>query len=199
MIKSMIKHSWPFTLSAFATTIYVSVDQVFLKIFLGSEAVGLYVVAVRFSEVWFFISSVVCTSLLPAILNAQKNKFNFRFLLTFIFIAAPFIIHILYGPAYETSIILLRIYIWSIIGFFISTGLQQMLLAQNKFRTILTLNVIGMVLSLVLNPIFISYFGVQGAAIANIFSYTLPVLMLLSSSRMKDQRKALIYGILKPL
>jgi O-antigen/teichoic acid export membrane protein len=215
MIKNIIQKSWPFTVSALATTIYVTVDQIFLKYFLGSGAVGLYVVAVRFSEVWFFISSVICASLLPAILNAQKTNYELfierskklYFLLfylsiaicVFIFIIAPLIISILYGPAYAESIVLLRIYIWSIIGIFVSTALQQILLAQNKFRTILVLNLVGMVLSLILNPIFIHYFGIQGAAYGNIFTYTLPVICLLATTAMKDQRKSVISAIFNPL
>ena len=214
MIKDIIRKSWPFTVSTLAMTIYLSVDQIFLKFFLGSKAVGLYVIAVRFSEVWFFISSVICMSLLPAIMNAQKSDYrlfisrskklySLLFYLSlvisaFVFLIAPVIIHTLYGPSYEGSIILLRIYIWSIIGFFIGTALQQFLLAQNKFKTILVFNLLGMVLSLVLNPIFIHNFGVKGAAIANIFTYTLPVIILLSSSRMKDQRNSVVSAIFKP-
>lgn len=215
IIKYFIFNSWPFTLSAIAATIYIRVDQIFLKILLGSKAVGLYVVAVRFSEVWFFISSIICASLLPAILNSQKTNYevfisrakrlySFLFYISilicvFIFISAPIIIKTLYGQEYIPSILLLRIYIWSLIGFFISTALQQVLLAQNKFKTILSLNVIGMILSLLLNYILIPILGVKGAAFANIIAYTLPTIMILSTKEMRDQRKSLVSAIFKPL
>jgi O-antigen/teichoic acid export membrane protein len=215
IVKNFIINSWPFTISAIATVIYMKVDQIFLKLFLGSQAVGLYVVAVRFSEVWFIIPSVLCSALLPAIINA-KNTNNNLFLArskklysllfyssvaicAFIIITAPFIINILYGSNYEQSISLLRIYVWSIIGVFISTALQQFLLAQNKFKTILFLNVIGMLLSLILNYLFIPIWGIKGAAIANIFAYTLPTVIILGTKSMKDQRSALISAIFKPL
>lgn len=214
VIKGIIIDSWPFTISALATAIYMSVDQVFLKYFLGSEAVGLYVVAVRFSEVWFFISGVVCTSLLPAILNAQKTNYalflerskklySLLFYLAIlisagIYIAAPLIVNTLYSAEYSYSIVLLRIYVWSIVGMFVSTALQQTLLAQNKFKTILVLNIIGMSLSLLCNPIFIYLYGVKGAAIANIVAYTLPVVVLVSARSMKEYRKLLWAAIFKP-
>jgi O-antigen/teichoic acid export membrane protein len=206
--------SWPFTLSTIATAIYVRIDQIFLKLLLGSEAVGLYVVAVRFSEVWFFVSGIICASLLPAILNAQKTSsdlflarskklytllfYTAILICIFIFMAAPLIINLLYGQEYATSIPLLRIYIWSITGVFISTALQQLLLAQNKFKTILYLNVLGMVISLLLNYIFITKWGVKGAAISNICAYTIPFFIILSSKSMKDQRKAFVSGVFKP-
>jgi len=214
-IKNLIIQSWPFTLSTLAISIYMRVDQIFLKILLGSKAVGLYVVAVRFSEVWFIISSVICGSLLPAILNAQKTSenlfltrskrlYSLLFCLSvlicvFIFVSAPFIINFLYGVAYVESIGILRIYIWSIIGVFISTALQQILLAQGKFKTILSLNLIGMTLSLVLNYLFIPLWGIKGAAIANIFAYTLPVIIILSLNQNREQRKAFVSAVLKPL
>jgi len=214
-IKIFIVNSWPFTIAALATSIYIRVDQIFLKVLLGSGAVGLYVVAVRFSEVWFFISSAICAALLPAILNAQKTNqevfllrskrlYSLLFYIAlmiciFIFIFAPLIIKTLYGQAYLASITLLRIYIWSIVGVFIGTALQQMLLAQNKFKTILSLSIVGMLSSLILNYLFIPMWGIKGAAIANIFAYTLPVIVILSFNKMKDQRSSLISGIFKPL
>lgn len=214
LVKNIIKSSWPFTISTLAATIYITVDQVFLKYFLGSKAVGLYVVAVRFSEVWFFISGVICSALLPAILNAQKTNhelfmarskklYSLLFYLSVliciaVFIMAPFIIKFLYSAEYLPSISLLRIYIWSIIGMFVSTGIQQTLLAQSKFKTILLLNLIGMGLSLILNPIFIQLYSIKGAAIANIVSYTLPILILVSSRKLKDHRNLLISAVFKP-
>ncbi|MEK7202915.1 MAG: flippase [Patescibacteria group bacterium] len=213
-IKNFIVNSWPFTISAIATSIYIRADQIFLKLLLGSKAVGSYVVAVRFSEVWFIIPAVICASLLPAILNAQKTNqeiFFFRskkmysllfysslLICAFIFISAPFIIKTLYGTDYIQSISLLRIYVWSIIGVFISTALQQFLLAQNKFKTILLLNVIGMTLSLILNSLFIPIWGIKGAAITNIFAYTLPVIVILSLKDMKDQKLSFISAVFKP-
>ncbi|MEI6042262.1 MAG: flippase [bacterium] len=215
LVYYFITNSWPFTLAAIASSVYVRIDQVFIKVLMGSESVGLYVIAVRFSEVWFFISSVVCASLLPAILNAQKTNhdlflsrskrlytllFYSAFAISiFIYISSPLIINTLYGPAYFPSILILRIYIWSIIGVFIGTALQQFLLAQNKFKTILFLNTIGMIISLSLNYILIPIWGIKGAAMANIIAYTLPFLITISLRGMKDQRKAFVSAIFKPL
>lgn len=215
LIKRLLIDSIPFTISAIATTIYMKVDQVFLKAMIGSSAVGLYVVAVRFSEVWFVIPSVICASLLPAIINAvntdhnmflsrSKRLYSLLFysalaICVFIIVFAPLIVNILYGSQYQDSIGLLRIYVWSIIGVFVGTALQQFLLAQNRFKTILTLNIMGMVLSLALNYYFIPIFGIKGAAVANIFAYTLPVLIVLFTPKMIDQRRALLSAIFRPL
>jgi O-antigen/teichoic acid export membrane protein len=171
-------------------------------------------VAVRFSEVWFFISSVICASLLPAILNAHKTNYqtflsrskHLYFLLFYsslvicfgVFLVAPVLIKILYGQHYLPSIGILRIYIWSIIGIFMSTALQQFLLAENKLKTILAISLIGMFISIVGNLVFIPLYGMVGAAFVNIFAYSLPFLIIIFKKEMKDQRQAVLAGLLKP-
>lgn len=215
MIVDLVLKSWPFTLSALAAAIYVRVDQVFIKVLLGSESVGFYAIAVRFSEVWFIIAELICISLLPAILNAEKsNRFVFLnrskrlYSLLFyssiaicigMYVIAPLLIKTLYGEAYLPSIQILQFYIWSIVGYFMLTALNQFLFAENKFKTILSLNIIGMVLSIILNYTLIPILGITGAIIANIFAYSLPVvIVLIFFKNMKDQRIACINGILKP-
>ncbi len=215
MVDLMVQ-SWPFSLSALAAAIYIRVDQIFIKVLLGSESLGLYAIAVRFSEVWFIIAEVLCISLLPAILNAEKDNQSLflrrsKHLYSLLFYSAilicigmyvlsPILIQTLYGDAYAQSIQILRLYIWSIIGFFILTGLNQFLLAENKFKTMLLLNIVGMVLSLTLNYTLIPIFGITGAVIANICAYTLPVIYIfIFFKRMKPQRAACIAGIFKPL
>ena len=214
IVKELILKSWPFTLAALAGVIYMRIDQIIIKVLLGSESVGLYAIAVRFSEVWFLISEIICLALLPAILNAEKtdmklflnrskNLYSLLFYSSIVicivmYIIAPILINTLYGEAYSQSIPILRVYIWSVIGFFMITALNQFLLAENKFKTILSLNVIGMTLSLILNYTLIPIYGVTGSAIANIFAYSLPFFIVLSLKDMRPQRIAFIKAVFKP-
>ena len=215
IVIDLIVKSWPFTLSALATAVYIRVDQVFIKVLLGSESVGFYAIDVRFSEVWFIIAELICISLLPAILNAEKHDrtlylgrskklYSLLFYSSIaicgsMFIIAPLLIDTLYGTAYMPSIYILRTYIWSIVGYFMLTALNQFLLAENKFKTILSVNIIGMILSVTLNYMFIPILGITGAIVANILSYTLPVMIILIFFKdMEDQRTAFIRGIFKP-
>jgi O-antigen/teichoic acid export membrane protein len=214
LLHYFIINSWPFSLSAVAASIYIRIDQIFIKVLMGSEAVGIYAIAVRFSEVWFFISSVICASLLPAILNAQKTNhdlflarskklytllfYSALLISIFIFMIAPNIINSFYGTSYINSVPILRIYIWSIIGVFVGTALQHFLLAQNKFKTILSFNITGMLITLILNYLLIPMYGIKGAAIANIFAYSLPFLIIISLKGLREQRKAFISAIFRP-
>ncbi len=214
IIKELIIKSWPFSLAAFAGVVYVKVDQIFIKVLLGSESVGLYAIAVRFSEVWFILSEVICISLLPAILNAEKTDSKLflsrsKRLYSLLFYSAigiciimyfisPILINTLYGQAYTGSVDILRLYIWSIVGFFMITALNQFLLAKGKFKTILSMSVVGMLLSLILNYILIPIYGIKGAAMANIFAYTLPFIIVLSLKDLKNQRMAFVKAVINP-
>jgi O-antigen/teichoic acid export membrane protein len=214
IIKELIIKSWPFSLAAFAGVVYVKVDQIFIKVLLGSESVGLYAIAVRFSEVWFILSEVICISLLPAILNAEKTDSKLflsrsKRLYSLLFYSAigiciimyfisPILINTLYGQAYTASVGILRLYIWSIVGFFMITVLNQFLLAKSKFKTILSISIIGMLLSLILNYILIPIYGIKGAAMTNIVAYTLPFIIVLSLKDLKNQRTAFVNAIINP-
>jgi O-antigen/teichoic acid export membrane protein len=112
---------------------------------------------------------------------------------------SPILINTLYGEAYSQSIGILRLYVWSIVGFFIATALNQFLLAKGKFKTILSMSIIGMFLSLTLNYNLIPILGIQGAIIANIVAYTLPFIIILLIKDMKKQRIAFIKAVINPL
>lgn len=215
ILKDIILISWPFTLSAIATTIYTKIDQIFIKTIINSEQLGIYIVAVRFSEVWFFVSSTICIALLPAILNSEKTDkkifytrmkrmYSLLFysaicICFFMYMISPILIKTLYGNEYHQSIEILRVYVWSIIGYFLITGIQQFLFAENKFKTILLLNLTGMCSSLLFNYLLINKYGILGAAYANIISYSIPLITLLFIKELKEHKKSLINGILKPL
>ena len=60
-------------LAAAASFIYAKIDQVMIGSLMGNYEVGLYAATVKLVEIWYFIPSIICTSLFPAIINA-KNK-----------------------------------------------------------------------------------------------------------------------------
>lgn len=209
-----IKNSWPFTISTLSAAIYLRIDQIFIKLFLGSDSVGIYVVAVKFSETFLFIGTMISLSLLPAILNSYKEnltkyKDRMKKLFSFLFYSSlfisiiliiinPIIIEKLYGTDYLESISVFKIYIWTIVGYYIFEGLQQFLLAENKFKTILYINTSMMIVAVVSNFILIKKMGIIGGAYSNIIIYFIPLLILLTNKNLKELRGCFIKGIIKP-
>ena len=185
--KNILHSSIFLMLSAAAGYVLLKIDQVMIKFFLDETAVGLYAVAVKLSEIWYFIPSITCASLFPAIINAKKSNDQqyknrlfklFVFLgVTGIFIAAPIsifapqIITLLFGSAYIESSKILQIYVWSGIGLFIMTGINRYFMAENQLKSIFVYSLVSVAVNIVLNFILIPQIGLLGAAWATLVSY----------------------------
>ena len=55
-------------------TIYLKIDQVMLGNMSNSQEVGNYAVAVRFSEVWYFLPISICSSVFPSIIKIKEKS-----------------------------------------------------------------------------------------------------------------------------
>lgn len=189
MAKSLLKDSWPIMLSSIAIGIYMKIDQVMIKNMLGNEQAGIYAVAVKLSEMWYFIPALICTSISPAIINAfntNKKIFESRmkklyfsmFWMSFIIasittvLAYP-IINILFRNPYLGAIVILQIYIWASIPVFLGYSSTQYLLASNLTKISFYNTLLGALINVILNIILIPKMGIIGAAIATLVSYTI--------------------------
>ena len=191
----ILSGSWLLMLSAAASFIFMKIDQVMIGRMIGEGAVGLYAVAVKFGEIWYFLPGIICSSLFPAIVNARQvsaelykqrlRNFYILMLSVSIFIALgttilsrPAVL-ILFGQEYLSSVALLRIYVWSGVGLFLGWAVQQRLMVENRLKTVFVAYLIIMLLNIGLNIIFINRFGLTGAAWATLISYSLlPLLMM---------------------
>ena len=156
LAREILKNSWPLMLASAAGTIYLRIDQVIIGTLLSTREVGLYAAAVKLVEVWYFLPIIISSSIFPAIINAKKTSQelyksrlkNFYILMTIIpiLIAIPIsifakqIIYILFGSGYLESVNILRIYIWSSLGLFLSWAISQYLTSENLVKTIFWLN-----------------------------------------------------------
>ena len=189
LAKSLLKDSWPLILSGIAISIYMKIDQVMIYEMLGSKEVGYYSVAVKFSEIWLFITVSITTSLFPAIISAKKTSIkkyynrllNLYRLLVFIsiiisiliFLLAKFIVLYTYGREYSQSIVLLKLYVWSIIFVFLNNGSWQWYIAENLQNLAMIRLFIGAIMNIVLNFILIKLYGLNGAVYATLISYSI--------------------------
>ena len=194
--KNILRKSLFLMLSSASVYIYMKIDQVFINHFIGEEAVGLYAVAVRFTEVWYFIPSIICSSVFPALINSKKSsdssykkRFNTLhlflgsiafFIAFFSSIFSSFIIKFLFGADYILSVPILQIYIWSSVGLFLGISMNQYFLSEGKIRLIFYFNLISMAINIVLNIILIPRIGLSGAAWATFIAYSInPILAFL--------------------
>ncbi len=191
--KSFIYSSWLLMFAGAFSYIYMKIDQVMIRFFFDEVSVGLYAVAVRLSEVWFFVPSMICASLFPAIVNAKKNNIVYRerlkklfFLLISLSVFIAFIttllakplVSILFGKLFFESIDILRIYVWSGVGLFTGVAIYHYFLSEKKIIAIFFYNFLSMLINVVLNIILMSKIGLTGAAWATLISYSVgPILV----------------------
>lgn len=206
LAKTIFINSLPLTLAYIFIMVYLKIDQIILKIMTNENTLGFYSAAVKVSEVWYFVPSLICTSFFPAIVNAKKtdrklykqrlkNLYYLMIILAvlialFIYFGSGVIIKILFGEAYLPTIDILRIYIWSSIPFFLITATTQYLISENYTKIYLLISIIGATSNILMNIILIPHYGASGAAFATIISYSLILLsMLLFKKIREDFRK----------
>jgi len=194
LTKRLLNDSWPLIFSGIAISIYMKIDQVMIKNMLDAKAVGNYAVAVRLSEVWYFIPMAITNSLFPAIINAKKiseklyyerlQKLYDLMVWLAMGIALPImllsnnIINILFGIQYQEAAGVLRIYVWAGVFVFLGVASSQYLLAENYTKISFLKSITGAIVNVILNIILIPKFKINGAAIATVISYFVSVFLI---------------------
>ncbi len=186
--KELLKESWPLFLAVISTAIYMRIDQVMLGSLLGDKQVGIYTVAIKMIEIWYFIPMTIVSSLYPALINAREHDEQFyqRRLQTLYdtmsviacalaivtSLLSKTIIGFLYGAEFAGAGPVLSIYAWASIPVFLGVAANQNLVIQNRTRMTLYRTVTGGVVNVALNMFLIPRYGANGAAIASLISYT---------------------------
>ncbi|MBA2846980.1 O-antigen/teichoic acid export membrane protein [Methanococcus maripaludis] len=184
---NLLKDSWPLILSGIVITIYMRIDQVMIKEMLGAFEVGQYAAAVTLSEGWYFIPTVICSSLFPAIIYAKKvseelyykrlQKLYIMMVWIAIAVALPitwlaeFIVNLIYGSEYILSSNVLKIYVWAGIFVFFGSAWSKWMILENLQKTVIKLQLLSLLTNLVLNYILIPKYGIEGAALSTLISY----------------------------
>ncbi len=209
--RSLLKDSWPLMLSSVAIGIYMKIDQVMIKNMLGNEQTGIYAVAVKLSEVWYFIPALICSSVFPAIVKAMsvsreffENRMTRLYSLMFwlSFAIASFItifsypvIKILFGTPYIGAVATLRIHVWAGIGVFLGIAVGQYLLASNLTKISFYNTLLGALINIILNIILIPKMGINGAAIATLVAYLTTVFGILIFKESRNQGLLILKSI----
>jgi O-antigen/teichoic acid export membrane protein len=165
----------------------MKIDQVMLGNMTNSQEVGNYAAAVRFSEVFYFIPIIVCSSVFPAIIRAKQadpivynNRlqqlydmmgwFSLMIALPMTVIGIP-LLQFLLGSEYSESGRILTWHIWASPFVFLGVARSQWLTAENYTRFSFLTTSLGTIVNIGLNFWLIPIYGGQGAAIATVISY----------------------------
>lgn len=182
----LIKESWPLLLSSFAVMIYMRIDQIMLSAMIDNKEVGIYSAALRLSEIWYFVPTVIVSSVIPALVKAKaeseeiylnnlRNLFNILIVIAYS-IALPItlistkIVHVLYGPDYISAGNILAVHIWTAVFVFMGVGSTPWTINENAVKYSLLQTVSGIIVNISLNLVLIPHYGGIGAAISTLIA-----------------------------
>lgn len=185
--RTLLAESWPQMLSGIAIVVYMKLDQIMLEALQGRDAVGVYSAALRFSEFWYFVPTVIFASAFPRIVQLRSEdtvRYHKRLQQTFEFSAlaalaiaipvtllGPMMMRLFYGSAFHGAGTILAIHVWTTLFVFWGVAQEPWNTAEGLLRQSLVRTLLGAVVNAMLNLILIPRFGPAGAAVGTLISY----------------------------
>ena len=182
----MIKNGLPLLVSALGVFIYMRVDQIMIKKFLGYESVGIYSAAMKFVEIWYAIPIFLSVAMGPVMMREfDENRTGKTNLLSNLFYLSSVVatviailvtllsdrlVLLVFGPTFAEAAAILRISIWSFI--FISIGQISANWYVAKGLNVLRMKrmLLSVVINILGNYLLIPIIGLKGAAISTLCS-----------------------------
>lgn len=182
-----LKIAFAFFLAAIFVKIYSYVDSLVLGQVIGKHAVGIYAVAYKLTYAFQFLPLAFVAALYPT-MSAQANdsaQLKKTLLQSMWYLAligmpiifglwslAPEIIGLFYGEDYLESILPLQILIFVLVPIFLDFPIGSLLNATNRQHIKTGIMGVAMVINVVANFTLIPIFGVEGASISGLISFT---------------------------
>ena len=185
--KQLLSQSWPLIFSGLALMLYMRMDQIMIGNLIDNAAVGVYSVAVKMIEVWYFFPIAIVSSFFPKIIKSKEKGeevYNAKMqllydalviigllLAIFITFVSSYIIIFFFGEKYSSSIDVIKIYAWVSIFYFLSSASGRWYINEKLQMFALTRNLLGLLVGAALNYILIPIYGIVGSAYATLIAY----------------------------
>ena len=187
--RALLSQGWVIYLASFFAVVYLKIDQVMLRWLTDPAEVGVYAVAARLSEVWYFIPTAIVASVFPrliALREESERRFNVRLQQVFdglaalgmliallVTLLAPWLVPLIFGPDYAASTPILVIHTWASVFIFMRAALSRWILIENALYFSLLTQGLGALSNVGLNYMLIPFYGGKGAAWATLISYAI--------------------------
>ncbi len=179
-----LSEGMPLLVAGLAVLGYTKLDQIMLRTMVGAEEVGVYAVAVRITESFYFLPVILCSVLLPVLTSAKDSgnynrlfdtlyRFSFYLGSAICFCIISFgneLVTIAFGTEYNESVTYLKIYALSIPLVFIGVASGKWLITEGLQKHSLYRTLAGLSVNILLNLLLIPRYGGTGAAIATLAS-----------------------------
>ncbi len=203
IIKDYARDILPLAISSVLIIFYMRIDQIMITEMLGEKANGIYSIGVKILELVYFLPMILTGSYLAAITFVKKHEnekykaklMQFYSIMTYLALILTLVIAVnsfwimklMYGEAYEGSGMILFIYSFSIYSTFLGVATSQYLTIERLLNVSLYRTLIGAIINIILNFYLIPKYGINGAAIASLISYTIATFSIIFFKRTRGQ------------
>lgn len=187
------KQTWSFMRAAIpiaginlVAIIYARVDIVMLSVLSTSSKVAFYTVPYGLVRLSWLLPSVISSAFFPLLsrtLESDRDEARYLFFLVvrvffvvsvpislLLALSAPSLMPFVFGDAYSHSVTVLQIMAWTCVLGFQNYVLWYALLAARKERSVLYIQIAGLVVNIAINAFAIPLYGATGAATALLIS-----------------------------
>ncbi len=192
----LIKMSYPFIFSAILVTIYGQVDKWMLNSMIGKSAVAYYSVSLTLAGAISIIPQALIEGFRPdimAVRNSNVEKYKRRLMqlyclvfwlciayCVFVTIFAKVIILTLYGDKYLPAVSSLSLIVWYTSFSYFGAINNMYMVAENKIKWVQVITLVGAIVNVFLNYLFIPIWGIVGAALASLTTQIITNFILLA-------------------
>lgn len=182
----MTKQSFPLLLSGAAIIMYNRIDQLMIGNMLNNGELGLYSVAVRFTELLVFVPTIISQTVSPILITAREEYPQNYERLSSVFmnvtvcvctiiaictsLASFHIIYYTYGSTFIAAAPVLAILSFRIIGDALSQTSGQLIIIEGIQKYVSIRNVTGCFFCVILNYLLIERYGIKGAAVVSVIT-----------------------------
>ena len=183
----LLSKSWPLVLSGLAFVLYVRLDQIMIGELLGIAEVGIFSVAVKLIEVWYFFPAIVVSTLFPALIKLRSEsleEYNHKMQLLYDLVSlvgftliigtaifGDLIIKYTFGSQYIESAFQLKLYSVVCLFYFFNSVSGRWYINEGMQKVALFRNILGLIIAFMLNLILIPRLGLTGATFSTILAY----------------------------
>lgn len=184
--KELISRSKYYIIPGLMVMIFQHTDKIMLKLMLGEAETGFYSAAIACIGISGFVFAAVIDSLRPVIFEEkkkdsgmyEKRMVQLYAIITFMSLGQSIVMTLLseplvllmYGKEYLRTAEILSIAVWYITFSYFGSVRNVWILAEEKQKYLLGINISGAVANIILNFCLIPVWGANGAAIASLFT-----------------------------
>ena len=182
----LIRESWPLMLTSFAVMLYQKIDQVFIGQIINNVSVGYFAVASRFVDILLFLPFILSDTISPVLVrkrNVSENLYrenaqlfmNCTLWLSFfaailLCVFSKYLVPFIFGESYLPSVGILQILSFKVAAISLSTTAGRLIIIEGIQRFAIIRDSFGCIVCIVLNMVFLPYYGVYAAVLIAIAS-----------------------------